>query len=139
MKVKGDQPLAAASAMTVDPALREALAGKTALPCSAAFEIAARTGKPPAEIGAAADRMNVRLTACQLGLFGYAPAKKIVSPAAAVAPELENAIRAKIAEGRLACRDAWALAQAFRMEKLALSAACEALGVKIKPCQLGAF
>lgn len=139
MKVKGDQPLAAASAATIDPALRDQLAGKTALPCAAAFEIAARTGRPPAEIGAAADRMNVRLTACQLGLFGYSPAKKIVSPAAAVAPELENAIRAKIAEGRLACRDAWALAQAFRMEKLALSAACEALGVKIKPCQLGAF
>ncbi len=150
MKVKGDQTLAAASAMTVDPALREALAGKTALPCSAAFEIAARTGKPPAEIGAAADkppaeigaaadRMNVRLTACQLGLFGYVPDKKIVSPAAVVAPELEHAIRAKLVEGRLACRDAWALALAFRLEKLALSAACEALGVKIKPCQLGAF
>jgi hypothetical protein len=139
MKVKRDQPLAVASAATIDPALRDQLTGKTALPCAAAFEIAARTGRSPAEVGAAADRMNVRLTTCQLGLFGYAPAKKIVSPAAAVAPELENAIRAKIAEGRLACRDAWALAQAFRMEKLALSAACEALGVKIKPCQLGAF
>jgi hypothetical protein len=139
MKVKGDQPLAAASAETLEAALRDELTGKTALPCVAAFEIAARTGKPPAEVGAAADRMNVRLTNCQLGLFGYAPAKKIVSPAAAVAPELENAIRAKLAGGRLACRDAWALAQAFRLEKLALSAACEALGIKIKPCQLGAF
>jgi len=139
MKVKGDQPLAAASAMAVDPALREALTGITALPCSAAFEIVARSGKLPAEVGAAADRMNVRLTTCQLGLFGYAPDKKIVSPAAAVAPELEKAIRDKLAGGRLACRDAWALAQAFHLEKLALSAACEALGVKIKPCQLGAF
>jgi hypothetical protein len=139
MKVKGDQPLAAASAVAVDPALREALAGMTALPCSVAFEISARTGKQPAEVGATADRLGIRLTTCQLGLFGYTPDKKIVAPAAVVEPELEQAIRAKLTGGRLACRDAWALAQAFHRTKLALSAACEALGVKIKPCQLGAF
>jgi hypothetical protein len=139
MKVKGDQPLAAASAEAVDPALRDALAGKTALPCSMAFEIAARTGKEPAEVGAASDRMGIRLTTCQLGLFGYTPDKKIVEPAAVVEPDLEQAIRAKLTGGRLACRDAWALAQALHRTKLAVSAACEALGVKIKPCQLGAF
>ena len=103
------------------------------------FEISARTGKQPAEVGATADRLGIRLTTCQLGLFGYSPDKKIVAPAAVVEPELEQAIRAKLTGGRLACRDAWALAQAYRRTKLALSAACEALEVKIKPCQLGAF
>jgi hypothetical protein len=139
MKVKEDQPLAAESAKAIDSALREALHGETALPCAVAFEIAARLGAQPAGIGAAADRLNIRLTKCQLGLFGYTPAKKIVEPAAVVEPEFEQAIRSKLTGGRLACRDAWDLAQAFRRPKLAVSAACEALGVKIKPCQLGAF
>ena len=139
MKVKKDQPLAADSPGPVDAALREELAGRPELPCAVAFEIAARRSIRPADLGAAADRLNVRLTKCQLGLFGYTPAKKIVEPADAVEPEVEQAIRSKLTGGRLACRDAWELAQTFQRPKLAVSAACEALGVKIKPCQLGAF
>jgi len=139
MKVKKDQPLAADSTAPVDAALRQELTGRSELPCAVAFDIAARQGIRPAEVGAAADRLNVRLTKCQLGLFGYTPAKKIVEPAAAVEPEVEQAIRSKLTGGRLACRDAWELAQTFQRPKLAVSAACEALGVKIKPCQLGAF
>ena len=139
MKVKPDQPLAPESTGTVDRALRDAAGDEAELPCAVAFEICARLGKPPEEIGAAADRVNIRLTKCQLGLFGYPPSKKIVKAAAVVEPELEQAIRSKLTGGRLPCRDAWNLAQAFRCPKMAVSAACETLGVKIKPCQLGAF
>jgi len=139
MKVKTDQPLAAGSPVPVDAGLGQELHGRSELPCAVAFEIAGRRGVRPDEVGAAADRLNIRLTKCQLGLFGYTPAKKIVEPAAVVEPEFEQAIRSKLTGGRLACRDAWELAQTFQRPKLAVSAACEALGVKIKPCQLGAF
>lgn len=139
MKVKKDQSLATEAGGLPPPCLQAALQGRSELPCAEAFEIAGRTGCRPEEVGHAADRMNIRLTRCQLGLFGYTPNKKIVAAAAAVAPELEQAIRAKLTQERLPCRDAWALAEAFGLPKPALSAACEALGVKIKPCQLGAF
>lgn len=120
-----------------DDLMRAAPDGK--LPCAVAFQVAADLQKPPAEIGEAADRLEIRLVKCQLGLFGYSPEKKIVKAASTVNPELEAAIRAELAEGRLACQKAWALAEAFQKPRMAISAVCEALGIKIKPCQLGAF
>jgi hypothetical protein len=123
-------------------AVREGL--ETAAPagtltCAAAFKLSADLEKPPAEIGKAADLLGIRLVKCQLGLFGYAPEKKIVRPAAAVDPALADAIRAALQGGRLSCRLAWELAERFRIPKMNVSAACEALGLKVKPCQLGAF
>jgi hypothetical protein len=126
----------------VDAAVRDRLekeAHEGTLSCAAAFKLAADLNRPPAEIGRAADLLDIRLVKCQLGLFGYAPEKRIVRPAAAVDPALEEAIRGDLQDGRLACRRAWALAKRFRLPRMAVSAACEALGIKIKPCQLGAF
>lgn len=119
-------------------AIREAASDDT-LACAAAFDLSARTGTPPAEIGSTLDRLGIRLVKCQLGLFGYAPEKKIVHPAPAVNPELAQAIRERLEEGRLACSRAWELAKSFNLPRMAVSAACEAMNVKIKPCQLGAF
>jgi hypothetical protein len=130
------------SSGTVDPATRDAMnreAQEGQLACAVAFKLAAELQKSPAEIGAAADRLGIRLVTCQLGLFGYTPEKKIVRAASSVNPKLENAIREKLENQRLACREAWGLAEVFEIPRMAVSAACEALGIKIKPCQLGAF
>jgi hypothetical protein len=104
-----------------------------------AFRLADELQKPPSEIGEAADLLGIRLVKCQMGLFGYAPEKKIVQAAAAVDSGLEDAIRGRLENGRLPCRAAWSLAEAFKMSRMGVSAACEALGIKVKPCQLGAF
>lgn len=109
------------------------------LPCAVAFDIAATTGMSPADVGRYADENKLRLVKCQLGLFGHTPEKKIVKPADAVAPDLEAAIRKALVNDRLPCKSAWMLAEQFGIAKLAVSGACETLGVKIKPCQLGAF
>lgn len=125
----------------VAPALQKALnrrAPEGRLPCALAFEAAAELKRPPAEIGRAMDRLGLRIVKCQLGLFGYAPEKKIVRPAAA-GPELEAAIHARLDAGTLACREAWEIARALGVPKMGVSAACETLKIKIKPCQLGAF
>lgn len=117
----------------------ERKARKNALSCAAAHAIAEATGAAPAEVGRNLDLMEVRLSKCQLGLFGYTPNKKIVTPAESVAPELEAAITAAAVDGRLSCESAWQVAAAQGLKRLELSAACEALGLKVKPCQLGAF
>lgn len=109
------------------------------LPCAVAFDLAHRLNITPAEVGRHADRLKLRLIKCQLGLFGYLPEKKIVKPADAVAPELTAAIRNALENDRLPCASAWQLAEKFGMGKMGVSAACETLGIKIKPCQLGAF
>jgi len=109
------------------------------LPCAKAFDIAKALAVPAADVGMTADLLKIRLVKCQLGLFGYSPAKKIVRAAGSVDPALETALRGSLENGRLPCRTAWQLAERFGMRKMAGSSACEALGVKIRPCQLGAF
>lgn len=109
------------------------------LPCAVAFTIAKDIGASAENIGKTVDLLNLRLVKCQLGLFGYAPEKKIVQPAASPDPALTAAIREAIKENRLPCERAWEIADRFEVRKMAVSSACEALGIKIKPCQLGAF
>ncbi len=126
----------------VDPRIRQELEkhirdGK--LSCASAFAAAQALNLPPAEIGKSADAMKVKLVKCQLGLYGYAPEKKIVKPADTIDPEMEAAVRAGLENGYLPCAAAWKIAEQFNVRKMAVSAACEALSIKIKPCQLGAF
>jgi hypothetical protein len=74
-----------------------------------------------------------------MGIFGYEPENKAVKPMDVIPEELEKAIRAKIKDGRLQCASAWEIAKALNIPKMDVSSACEGLGIKIKPCQLGAF
>jgi hypothetical protein len=111
----------------------------TELPCAVAFDIAKQFGLPPAEVGQAADTLSIKLSKCQLGLFGYTPQKKIIHAQDVVDDALKDAIHAALENGRLPCRNAWEIAERFGLRKMAVSSACETLGIKIKPCQLGAF
>jgi len=126
----------------IDPVIRESLKPymeKGELACAVAFRLADELQKPPSAIGEAADLLSIRLVKCQMGLFGYAPEKKIVNAAPTVDPGLEKAIRHGLENERLPCSTAWELARKFNVSRMGVSAACEALGIKIKPCQLGAF
>ena len=109
------------------------------LPCAVAFKIAKELGMPPAEIGKTVDLLDLRLSKCQLGLFGYKPDKKSVKARAPENRQMEGAIRNALVDGKLACCDAWDIASRFKVPKMAVSGACESLSIKIKPCQLGAF
>lgn len=109
------------------------------LPCAVAFEIAKNLGVKPLEVGHAADQVRCKLVKCQLGLFGYSPEKKIVSAKLPADARIVEAIRTEAVDNRLPCATAWEIADRFRVRKMMVSAACEALGIKVKPCQLGAF
>jgi hypothetical protein len=109
------------------------------LSCAVAFDIANAIGVAAADVGKTLDLLNFRLVKCQLGLFGYEPEKKIVKPAVSVAADLQAAIEGALVNDRLPCNSCWEIAARFNLRKLAVSSACEALGIKIKPCQLGAF
>ena len=53
---------------TLEEILLEA-AEEGRLPCSAAFRVSFGTGRSLAEIGEAADRLGLKISACQLGCF----------------------------------------------------------------------
>jgi PIN domain nuclease of toxin-antitoxin system len=114
-------------------------AGNNELSCATAFEIAGKLNVRVKDIGEAADRLKVRLVKCQLGLFGYKPDKKIVKAAETVSAELKAAIGKCLEDERLTCIKAWEVAAQLKIQKLPVSCACEALKIKIKECQLGAF
>jgi len=107
--------------------------------CAVAFEIAESLGVSPEEVGFTLDSLEIDIVKCQLGLFGHGQAKRIVKPAERVPPDLEKAIRGALVNDRLPCASAWALAEKRRLKKMDISSACEALGIKIRPCQLGTF
>ena len=109
------------------------------LACALAFDIAKLLDVSPDRVGRTADLMNVRLVKCQLGLFGYPPKTKIIEAASHVDQQLSAAIHAGLVNDRLPCKTSWEIADRFKVTKMAVSSACEALGIKIKPCQLGAF
>jgi hypothetical protein len=109
------------------------------LPCAIAFDIADKHQTSPAVIGECADRLKIRLVKCQMGLFGYQPEKKIVKPSVEVGAELGVQIEEALIVDRLPCASAWNIAEKLGVAKMEVSSACEAMGIKIKPCQLGAF
>jgi hypothetical protein len=125
-----------------DPALAKAIgaaAESGRISCAQVFKTASEFGVSPAAAGKAVDLLEIRLTHCQLGLFGYSPGKSIVEAAKEVSAELESAIRGRLEAGRLSCARAWEIARELNLKRMDVSSAAEALGIKIKPCQLGAF
>lgn len=124
-------------------AIRRHLDSEGMLPCAAAFRVVEELGVEPLAVGQTADEMGVRLNRCQLGLFGYGPKAegrhKVVRPAETVEPGLAQAIQDGLCEGRLPCKTAWEIAEALGVPKMEVSAAAEALGIRIARCQLGTF
>jgi len=128
--------------MVPNPALEEEIRNRAEngeLSCAGAMQIAAQFGQAPGDLGQRLDAMKIRLMKCQLGLYGYKPEKIIVKPAKEVSVELEEDIRQALQGEYLSCMAAWTIAKKRRIPKMAVSSACEALKIKIKPCQLGAF
>lgn len=130
------------SSKVSDEQIRAAVREKSAkgtLRCADAFHIAQELQVAPHRVGNAANELEVHLSRCQLGLFGYGEPKSVVEPAEEVPSELEQAIREGLILGRLPCPVAWAIAARFGMPKLHVSNAVEKLGLRISGCQLGAF
>lgn len=128
--------------ITSNPEIQTALETRLTeqeLPCAVAFEVASDLNVSPDEVGINADLLEIPLVKCQLGLFGYTPKKCIIKAADTVSDDLRAAIEQGLVNGRLPCAAAWKVAKNLGLRKMAVSSACEGLGIKIGPCQLGAF
>jgi hypothetical protein len=126
----------------INPVVAETVKNKASegkLPCAVAFKISEEMGVPPAEVGVTLDLLEIKISKCQIGIFGYSRDNKVVKPLAEAPEYLEKAVRESLKDGKLACRDAWNIAQALGVGKMDVASACDGLGIKISPCQLGAF
>ncbi len=116
---------------------------KDILPCCVAHYIASCLKITPREVGDAATTLKVRLELCQLGLYGYGRKGtsdyKILGKPVNVPLEFLENIRATAKDGRISCKDLWDIADTAKIPRPEAGNAADSLGLKITPCQLGAF
>lgn len=107
--------------------------------CAELFKIVNEYKVFPDIIGQCVTLEKMKISHCQLGLFGYENKKKILEPAENVSEELKNKILEMLEDGVLHCEASWAIANELNISKLDVAAASEKLKIKIRNCQLGAF
>jgi hypothetical protein len=113
---------------------------KGKLLCASAFKIARRLEVSPQQVGEMANELNVKISRCQLGLFGYGSNEgKALGSAQEVGEGLEARIRDRVVEGELPCATAWDIARELTMKRIDVAKAAESLGIRITQCQLGCF
>lgn len=108
------------------------------LPCAKIFEICNEFSVFPDIAGLTMDNYKMKITFCQLGLFGYPEGKKI-PVCETVSKELKEEILSYLEDDKLPCAAAWNIALEMKIKKIDVAAASEKLGIKIGKCQLGAF
>ena len=109
------------------------------LPCPSAFKVARRLEVSPQQVREVADELDVRISRCQLGLFGYWPEGKPLEPAQEVEGELEVRIRDRVVEECLSCATVWDIAHELTMKRIDVARAADGLGIRITQCQLECF
>jgi hypothetical protein len=114
------------------------------LTCAAAFEVAEELKVPRLVVGQGADVLRIPLSRCQLGLFGYPGESKIWETGSytepVIPPHLVEAIQGtRDRSGRISCEALMAIADRFGVLRAVAGRAADRAGVRIKPCQLGAF
>ena len=94
------------------------------------------------EVGITADLLEMKIKKCQLGLFGWGKKPnhgKDIHAADSIPVEMKSALEEVAENGAVTCAALWAIADRLGVERKAVSAACDTLGLKIRACQLGAF
>ena len=113
------------------------------LPCNQAFAIAQLLEVEPLAVGMTANEADIRISNCQLGLFGYGPKAegkhKIVHAMEDVPMRLAARLRAESEDNQLSCEAVWRVADGLGYRRLEASSAVEAMGLKVSRCQLGCF
>lgn len=108
------------------------------IPCQKAIDIARQLCLFPDILGLAMQSSDIKVTDCQMGLFGCGSAGKTVTPTETVPEELEGLIYEYL-DGNymLECQAAWEIASELKIKKTDVASACEKMNIKISRCQLG--
>jgi hypothetical protein len=135
-RIVADGPLDARVAAAITARLVEGQ-----LPCASAWEAARELGVQPLVIGQAADRMQVHLSACQLGFFGPAchPENADATEAAVPRAFAEALLAARGERGEISCAQLLHEAARFGVPRLEAGECADRLRIKVRHCDLGAF
>jgi hypothetical protein len=111
------------------------------LPCALAFRAAADIGVAPVEVREAADAADIRVSRCQLGLFGFEEfgEKRLDHCATEVPDDLRDALSSAATSDAVSCAVAWRLADSLGVPRVLVGSAANAMGIRVVQCQLGCF
>jgi hypothetical protein len=112
------------------------------LACGMAEKISKEMKVHMAEVGIAADLLEIKIKKCQLGLFGWGKKPdhgKDIQVSPSVPTEMKSALDEVAESGAVRCASLWAIADRLGVERKSVASACDALGFKIRACQLGTF
>jgi hypothetical protein len=130
----------------MDEKLQQAMWERTEdgkLPCNQAFAIAHILEIDPLDVGLAANEAGIRISRCQLGLFGYGPKAegkhKIVHAMEEVPERLAARLREAAEGANITCTAVWQVADRLGYKRIEVASAVEAMGLKVSRCQLGCF
>ncbi len=113
-----------------------------ALGCAVGEKISKEFKVEMAEVGIAADLLEVKIKECQLGLFGWGDKPhhgKDVRATDSAPAEIKSAVEKAAVNGVVTCAVLWKIADQLSVKRKEVSAACDVLRLKIRACQLGAF
>jgi hypothetical protein len=112
--------------------------------CESAHRIAGQLGVEPLRVGEQADEIEIRITRCQLGLFGHAAKKGM--PGYRLVKKLDNppeqaaaSVKKAADHGKISCLALWRLAAQGGLTRQDMGNIAETLEFKVTPCQLGCF
>ncbi|HPI90234.1 MAG TPA: hypothetical protein PK859_13090 [Spirochaetota bacterium] len=107
--------------------------------CHSAHMIAQNYNVNPEKVGHAIDFLEIKISKCQLGLFGFGKGKKMIKSIDSVELNIKEQIHKHIVENKLTCKSVWIIADESGKKRIEIANACESLNIKISQCQLGAF
>jgi hypothetical protein len=122
-------------------AIREKSPGGT-LACGTGEKISKDLEVKISEVGITADLLGMKIIKCQLGLFGWGEKSnhgQDIQAAGSVSVEMKSALEKAAENGVVTCASLWRIADSLSVKRKVVSAACDALQLKIRACQLGAF
>ncbi|MFC1954463.1 hypothetical protein ACFLVZ_01405 [Chloroflexota bacterium] len=109
------------------------------LPCQVAFDIAGELKVSRQEVGESANRLDVRITDCQLGFFQVLKATHDDLVDKAIDEKLVDEITSSLVDGRLTCPIAFKIASKLKVTPKEVGDAATKQGIRVKNCQLGLF
>jgi len=144
-KDAGKYPAKHPSGTTVNKQIAKAIREKSpggTLACGAGEKISKDLEVEISEVGITADLLGIKINKCQLGLFGWGKKPshgQDIQAADSVSVEMKSALEEAAANGVVTCAALWRIADSLGAKRKAVSAACDALQLKIRACQLGTF
>ncbi|MBW2342073.1 MAG: hypothetical protein JRF50_17310 [Deltaproteobacteria bacterium] len=109
------------------------------LSCPVAWEIAKESDVPKTAIGEIADRLSIRITNCQLGCFKIEKTPYDKSVHKNIDGEVITTLETLKEKDQLTCAKVFELARQFKLKPMVIANEVNAIGLKVRGCQLGCF